>query len=259
MVESLTTSLALIELANSPEVMQEREFEMTAASLDVDQLLVMYEALRDTAPHRHDRNKKYFVGHSGIPPEVEGSPRHEEHLAIALCNQEADLPVRDSDGLRLLDYQVPFKAKQPDAAIGKADIVALTMSGRIAVVELKVRTDTSKGDNALRALLESLGYCAIVEANAHDIASEIMGRYGLQAVAGRPDLVVMGPEAYWSTWDDTALAAVYGLADRLARTFEMRIRFLDLGDVTPEMNADGERSRLIGRTSTTVKHDAEYR
>ena len=215
----------------------------------------MYEALRGTAPHRHARGKKYFVGHSGVPSTVGTSPRLEEHLAIALCNDSPALPLGDSDRLRLLDYQVPLKARRSDARIGKVDIVALTASGCVAVVELKVTTNKSKGDTPLRALLEALTYCAIVEANAQDFAFEIRERYGLPVTAGRPDLVVMGPAPYWSSWNDTALAAVYDLSDRLARAFDMQIRFLDLGDVTAAIGTDGRQPQLIGHVSTTVLHE----
>ncbi len=180
----------------------------------------------------------------------------EEHLAIALCNDSADLPIQDSDGLRLLDYQVPLKARQSDTGIGKVDILALTSSGRVAVVELKVTTSTSKGDTPLRALLEALTYCAIVEANSQDFCSEILGRYGVRATTGRPDLVVIGPDAYWSPWADTALAAVYDLSSRLARVFDMHVWFLNLGDLTVSIGIDGKRPRLIGRVSTTVLHEA---
>ncbi len=250
--------MALIDLAKSPGVMRKAEYETTASSLAADQVLSMYEALRDTAPHRHERDKKYFVGHSGIPSTKGTSTRQEEHLAIALCDEAASLFVQNSDGLRLLDYQVPLKARQSDSRVGKVDIVALTDSGRVAVVELKVSKGTSKGENPLRALLESLTYCAIVEANAQDISSEIMERYGIQALAGRPDLVVIAPQKYWSNWNNVPLTAVHDLSDRLARTFAMRVRFLDLGDVAVSMGRDGTPPTLTGRLSTTVKHDTQH-
>ncbi|MDK1017653.1 MAG: hypothetical protein QGD95_09220, partial [Actinomycetota bacterium] len=99
-------------------------------------------------------------------------------------------------------------------------------------------------------------YCAIVEANAQEFAFEIRERYGLHATDGRPDLVVMGPRPYWPNWNDTALAAVYDLSDRLARTFDMQVRYLDLDDVTAAIGIDGKRPQLIGRVSTTVLHEA---
>lgn len=256
MADQVAISTELIEFANSPAVKLVSKFETTASSIEVNQLHVMYEALRDTAPHRHARDKKYFVGHSGVPSATGASNRREEHLAIALCNDNAALPLGDSDALRLLDYQVPLKARQSDARIGKVDIVALTAAQRVAVVELKVTTNTSKGDTPLRALLEALTYCAIVEANADDFASEISDLYGLHATSGRPDLVVMGPDTYWSTWNDTALAAVLNLADRLAHILTMQIRFVSLGAVVAVIGVDGRRPRLVGKLQASVIHSS---
>ncbi|MDK1027193.1 MAG: hypothetical protein QGM46_10635 [Actinomycetota bacterium] len=256
MADEVAISMELIEFANSRDVRLVSKFAKTASSIDIDQLHAMYKALRDTAPHRHARDKKYFVGHSGVPSTVGTSTRSEEHLAIALCNDNAAISLGDSGGLRLLDYQVPLKARRADARIGKVDIVALATSGRVAVIELKMATPKSKGDTPLRALLEALAYCAIVEANAQEFAFEIRERYGLHATDGRPDLVVMGPRPYWPNWNDTALAAVYDLSDRLARTFDMQVRYLDLDDVTAAIGIDGKRPQLIGRVSTTVLHEA---
>jgi len=255
--DQVAISTELIAFANSRDVRLASKFGTTASSIDVDQLHVIYEALRDTAPRRHERNKMYFVGHSGVPSTIEASNRFEEHLAIALCNDHGALTLDGSDELRLLDYQVPLKARQSDAGIGKIDIVALTASRRVAVVELKVTTNTSRGDTPLRALLEALAYCAIVEANARDFAAEISGRYSLHAADGRPDLVVMGPDAYWSGWSDTALVAVYSLADRLAGAFGMRVSFLSLGAVSAVIGVDGQRPRLDGELRASVIHSSE--
>jgi hypothetical protein len=244
--DQLTTSMDLIELANSPRVKRLRDTQTTALSLDVDQVAAMYEALVDTAPHRHERKKDYFVGHSGVPSTVGPSTRLEEHLAIALCNDHATLPIHDSDGLRLLDYQVPLKARQSDVGIGKIDIVGFAAPGRVAVIELKVTTPTSRGDTPLRAFLEALAYCAIVEANAADFSAEIDARYGLRTVEGLLDLVVMGPNAYWSSWTGAGLNAVIALADRLTETLGIRSRFLNLGDVSVATGIDGSRPRVLG-------------
>lgn len=258
MADQLATPMSLIELANSPEISRSRDLTRTASSLDVDHLLAMYQALLAAAPRRHDRDKKYFVGHSGVPSTEGSSGRLEEHLAIALCNDSPDLTPPQSDGLRLLDYQVPLKAKQSDAGVGKVDILALTTSGHVAVLELKVKTATSKGDTPLRALLESLAYCAIIEANTQDISDEIKESFGVRSVTGRPTLVIAGPTSYWSSWTDTVLTGVYELADRIARTFEMEIWILDLGKITAKIGTGGQRPQLIGDVSTTVLHWAQH-
>ncbi len=254
MADEVAISKDLIDLANSPQVTRTRDFPVTAASLDTGQLLTMYEALRDTAPHRHSRDKEYFVGHTGVPSTKGTSTRVEEHLAIALCNDMAGLRLGPSDELGLLDYQVPLTARRSDNRIGKIDILGITASGRITVAELKVTTDSSKGDNPLRALLESLAYCAIVEANASDISGEIESRFFTDTETGRPSLVVMGPDSYWSRWGGAALDAVFDLADQLGGTFSMQIWFMNLGNVDVAMGGDGRRPALVGQVSTTVLH-----
>ena len=218
----------------------------------------MYKALRGTAPHRHERDKKYFVeGHTGVPSTKGATTRVEEHLAIALCNTMAGLPLEVSDELALLDYQVPLKATRADTGIGKIDILGVTASGRVAVAELKVTTSSSRGDNPLRALLESLVYCAIVESNASEFSNEIENRFFMDTARGRPDLVVMGPDRYWSAWTHPMLGPVFDLSDRLSRTLDMQIWFLSLGNIDVVPGSGGNRPKLIGKISTTVLHKSK--
>ena len=72
------------------------------------------------------------------------------------------------------------------------------MDGRLpCVIELKVAGESARGDTPLRALLEGLAYCAIVEANAADIASEVAEQHALSAsrptpVQGRAPLISTG-------------------------------------------------------------------
>jgi hypothetical protein len=156
----------------------------------------------------------------------------------------------------LLDYQVPLKARQGDARVGKVDIVAATASGSIAVTELKVTTSTSRGDTPLRALIESLVYCSIVEASSEDISAEIANRFGIHTTPGRPHLVVMGPTSYWSTWPTDAVAAIYALSDRIAEALNMRLWFVDLGDIDVQMGRDGTKPQLVGSLEPSVLHTA---
>ena len=247
MAEQVAIDTALIDVANSPSVKGSRQFAETAADIDVETIREMYLTLRDTAPQRHGRNRRYFVGHSGIPSTRGSTNRIEEHLAIALCNDQPVIEFAAANTLSLLDYQVPLKATQADAGIGKVDIVGLTDLNRLTVVELKVTTSTSRGDTPLRAVLESLAYCAIVDANGQDIASEVRERFGRCTAGGRPGLAVLGPHSYWTSWSDTQLAAVEGLSDRLARSLEIHIRFIDLGEVSVNTGSDGSPPQLVGK------------
>ena len=91
---------------------------------------------------------------------------------------------------------MPLKARQGDRGVGKVDLFA-AVDGRLpCVVELKVAGESARGDTPLRALLEGLAYCAIVEANAADIASEFAEQHVVSA--SRPTLVVMAPDNYWA-------------------------------------------------------------
>jgi len=255
--DEIAKSRALIDLATSPEVNRKTTLGEVAAAIDAADLAEMYEGLMGSAPHRHTRDKRYFVGHSGVPSTVGISNRKEEHLAIALCNSGDTITLGSTDTLTLLDYQVPLKARQTDSGIGKVDLVGATGSGSIAVIELKVATATSKGDTPLRALVESLAYCAIIEANAAEISAEVAERYGLDVASGRPCLVVMGPQRYWSAWPSDSLAAVYELSDRIAETLDMHIWFVDLGDVDVAMGSAGSSPQILGATTHTLLHQSE--
>lgn len=250
-------SRELIELATAQEVNRKTTFGEVAAAMDAVDLGEMYEELAASAPRRHSRNKRYFVGHNGVPSTVGKSNRKEEHLAIALCNGSDTITLGAANTLTLLDYQVPLKARQTDSGVGKVDLVGATGSGDIAVVELKVTTATSSGDTPLRALLEAFAYCAIIEANAHEISAEIAETYGLDVDSGRPCLVVMGPERYWSAWPSARLAAVYGLSDRLAETLGMHIWFVNLGNVDVATGSAGNKPQLLGTTSHDLLHSTE--
>jgi hypothetical protein len=254
--DKVPTSKALIDLAHSPVINRKKALGEVAASLDADQLLTMYEELVGSAPQRHSREKKHFVGHTGVPSTTGVSTRTEDHLAIALCDLDDTAQLSTTERLTLLDYQVPMKARQTDAGVGKVDIVAATASGRIAVVELKVTTNTSTGDTPLRALIESLVYYAIVEANASDMSAEIADTYGIHTAADRSHLVVVGPPSYWLTWPTEALTAISTLLDRSANALDMNLWFVDLGGINVEMGRDGTRPQILGTLTPLSLHTA---
>ena len=118
------------------------------------------------------------------------------------------------------------------------------------VIELKAARETTRGDTPLRALLEGLAYCAIVEANAADIASEVAEQHALSA--SRPALVVMAPDNYWAGYLDHPAAgrwlhAVRDLVSGLRDTLGLEAYLLALLDARFEMGLSGQPARLIGR------------
>ena len=160
-----------------------------------------YDQLRKAAPGRSARNKLYFVGHDGrLRAKDPGSPS-EEHLAIALWRLDVRWPRAGGGRVRLLDYQFPLQASNSEKRLGKVDLLGATDQGRLAVVELKVRrTDGSRGDTPLLALIQGLRYAAVVHANRRAIAAEAMDCFAINVPDEPPIMQVLAPEDWWRGW-----------------------------------------------------------
>ena len=244
----------LIDLHHNPAVNRIVEFAEVASTLasDVGMLAHCYENLVRVAPRRHDRGKRYVHGRTGVTSSGASSNRREEHLAVALYSASrggAAFALPDQRPLEIIDYQMPLKARQDDRDVGKVDLFAV-VDGRLpCVVELKVAGKMARGDTPLRALLEGLAYCAIVEANAADIASEVAEQHTLSA--SRPTLVVMAPDNYWAGYLDHPragrwLSAVRDLVSGLRDTLGLDAYLLALLDAHFEMGLSGQPARLTG-------------
>lgn len=216
-------------------------------------LVSAYHRVKESAPSRHARDKPYFVGHSGVTSSGEYSNRREEHLAVALWNatQEGTLMVMPGcDNLRFLDYQFPLKASRGDKGVGKVDLFGVIDGRQSCVIELKINpTGKGLGDTPLRAFLEALAYCAIVEANASDISDEALNNFDIKLSGSRPALIVMAPEAYWSGYDDHKKTGnwwseLQHLADRLAGSLGLTSHFIALHNSGFKMGLNGEKPRL---------------
>ena len=245
---------SLIDLHNDPAVNRTTEFAEVAATLasDVGTLARHYEDLVRTAPRSHNRRKRYLHGRTGVTGSGAWSNRYEEHLAVALYNASrggAAFTLPDRRPLEIIDYQMPLKARRDDRGIGKVDLFAVADGRLPCVVELKVASTTARGDTPLRALLEGLAYCAIVEANIAAIASEAADRYALSAC--RPTLVVMAPDDYWAGYVDCPPAgawysAVRSLISGLGDTLGLEVHLLALLDAGCDMGLEGTPARLTG-------------
>ena len=204
------------------------------------------------ASRRHVRGKRYLHGRTGVTGSGASSNRREEHLAVALYNASrggAAFALPDQRPLEFIDYQMPLKARQDDRGVGKVDLFAVVDRRLPCVVELKVAGESARGDTPLRALLEGLAYCAIVEANAGDIASEVADQHPLSA--SRPTLVVVAPGNYWAGYLDNPkagrwLSAVRDLVSGLRNTLGLDAYLLALLDATFEMGLNGQPARLTG-------------
>ena len=99
------------------------------------------------------------------------------------------------------------------------------------------------------ALLAGLAYCAIIEANAADIASEVTEQQPL--APSRPILIIMAPDDYWTGYLDhpkagTWFSSVRALAAGLRDTLALETYLLALLDARFEMGLGGQPARLVG-------------
>jgi hypothetical protein len=154
--------------------------------------------------------------------------------------------------LEILDYQTPLKARQSDKGVGKVDLFGLIDGCRSTVIELKVRPTTSGyGDTPLRAYLEALAYCAIVEANASEIASEASTRFNKSIDDRPPGLVVMAPEDYWAGYGEYRKSGQWwpilsNLAAEIDNLLGLETHFLVLQNATFRMGSKGQNPKLTG-------------
>lgn len=257
----------LIDRATSQDVNQVTGFAAATAGLDIAELCRWYRQEVESSPKRGSHGgKKYFVGHSGIQEKEHFGPgavvksgegRKEEHLATGLFNDygpsSQGLVQDDGSTLFILDYQLPLKAKSTDEKVGKVDLLAITSTERLAVVELKympVNGTISRADTPLRAFLEGLAYCAILEADIDCIHSEAVDRFD-QAIEKKPSgLVVLANNDYWKKFleykeAETWTKELTRLAAGVQESLDIPVAFLSL--VIPEepIRYEEQRPRFI--------------
>jgi hypothetical protein len=249
-----SNTLRLLELYKERQANQVSGFCDFARQLTLDELIESYQQLKNTAPRRHARNLKYFVGHNGVTSSGTHSNRREEHLAVALWNQcqaSGPLQLARMGELSLLDYQFPLKARQGDKGIGKVDLFGVAGNSEPCVIELKIHSaNQGMADTPLRAFLEALAYCAIVEANLTDIAQEAFDKFGYEFTQSRPTLVVMATEKYWSAYMNHQRTGDWWpvlrrLANSLEKSFGLESYFIALRDADFSMGLGGQKPKLL--------------
>jgi hypothetical protein len=198
--------LNLIDLFNEAEIKSVSKFCDVAKKLDITDICDGYAELRQVAPQRSERGKSYFgdTYRTGTTNNLKRSNRREEHCAIAMYNASRagkNFELPDGRNLELIDYQTPLKAQQSDYRVGKVDLFGVVEMTLPAVIELKVEGQNgTMADTPLRALMEGLAYCAIVEKNISAIAAETTSKFGLPLSAATPILMIMAPEKYWEQY-----------------------------------------------------------
>ena len=94
-------------------------------------------------------------------------------------------------------------AGSDSCCVGFAPTEKTRLSTAHAVVELKVRrTDGSRGDTPLLALIQDLRYAAVVHANHRAIAAEAMDCFVINVPDEPPIVQVLAPEDWWRGWCD---------------------------------------------------------
>jgi hypothetical protein len=228
------------------------------AALDTKALCAEYVALRANAPRRSSVGKAYFVGHSGVPSASGSSNRLEEHYELALINLRRRWPRADGGWFCLLDYQVPLKARQSDAGVGKIDLLGITDKGRLIILELKVVSQAGgRSDAPPSALLEGLRYSAMVQADFDALSREVESKYGTKLSDEAPIVMVIAPQTYWRAWLELKAAGEWGVAfDALAAAIStdtgVVIECVALEDVDVEYGLNGAAPRLSKVPSMSV-------
>jgi hypothetical protein len=253
MVGDLTSGLSLIELYGNSEVNSVSKFAGIAEILDPSGLVRKYKELNEVAPKRHDTGKEYFVGHDLFVGSSSNSNRKEEHLAGALfnnCREGKIFSLPEGEKLNIIDYQFPLKARQGDKGIGKVDLIGVIDEETPCVIELKVDQDSgTKPDTPLRALLEGLAYCAIIETNQKEIWQESQEKFGLRYKGPRPDLMVLAPDKYWNYYFENKSAgdwpiSVISLANKVSELLDIRIHFYSLTNSEFEWGGNAKPAKL---------------
>jgi hypothetical protein len=121
------------------------------------------------------------------------------------------------------------------------------------VIELEIHgIEKRKADTPLRALLEGLAYCAIVEANITDITDEARSTFDLQITPTRPDLIVMAPSDYWHSYLNKPCAGdwlpvIETMIAEIGQKLHLNIHLCSLLNADFEMGSSIKRPILVNQ------------
>lgn len=254
---------ALVELFRDPRANNISQFASFCASITEKKLAALFQAQVDSAPRR-SRRHAYFQAHDGRTTSGAATNREEDHLAIALWRTYRKVGFVLPNGLRIfpMDYQLPLKAAR-DAAnkrIGKVDLFCLDQAGRPWIAELKVRSPRfrSRPDTPLKALLQALAYCAVINADGRALAAELVAKGFLNLRDSldpfRPNLLVLAPCDYWDYFSEKSAAGewrteIAGLRRSIESTFGIAAHFVSIRDCRFSMRGNGEAPELVSTPS----------
>ena len=243
----------LLELAHSPAVKQAAGFRQAASELSGEKLAPLYEQERKNAPLRHAAGKKYFVA-PNLRLAAERRPeRDTDHLSIALWNHCREggaglaLPSDAGDAF-FLHTLLPLRSAQVDRGLGDADpnkgvdkihLLGVGPDDRLIVGMVKYAAPSASrggtGDTPLRALLEGLSNCAIVQANLAALKEEAAVVSERTISDAPPLLFLLGSPRYWELCRKREAQKGAGwikelerLAREIEETLEIPVNFLGL-------------------------------
>jgi len=229
-------------------------------ALSEDQLFLLFEQQRKTAPCR-GLHKQYFVGHNGKTTSGNATNRREEHLAIAVWQayRQTGFALPDGTWLFPVEYQLPLKShrNRANAGIGKTDLLCVQSEGDPWIVEMKAQPKCGGHvDTPLKALLEALTYCALLDADMTNLCRESNEKKGMllrTVLPLRPNLLILAPSEYWDSCDLAEdrhcwREGFQALCHRIERTLKIKARFVRMDDCKWEMPGCGV-PHLIGQPS----------
>lgn len=282
----------LVELAVDREVKKVTGFRKAAMELSGESLLELYEQQKESAPRRHEADKKYFGSHEGVLPSKPKTDK-DDHLALALynrCKDEGPLELPDGSPLDLIDYHVNLQQTKDDKAVGNINLLGVTEDDRLAVIVLKFvapqATRGTTGDTPLRGLIEGLAYSAILSANIDDVVADAKSELGRKISKEPPIVLILGNLRYWELCrkrDAQSGAAWIAEMERLARevgtSIGIEVRYLGIelagdpgwktADTRPELEGPPEvlaawepgagrpKTRARGRTAANEIVEAD--
>lgn len=245
----------LVVLAKSKRARNSRHFAETLRLLDVADLLDQYEEVRELAPKRGADNKEFFLVREDTPIDRKPSlGMREDLLEMAMVNDSASLDVGGVQ-IDVLMRQFPLFSSGSRKGLRGVDLVGHG-GDRFWIIELKVPATKGYGQTPLRALLECLIYCAVVEANVEAIRSGLRSRYGCHHDFVRPGMVVAAPTGYWRKWTPNSVTGEWWyeyarLLDGLGTALDTPLYAIDFGTVGYIVDTDG-RPRLTGHLESNA-------
>jgi hypothetical protein len=168
------------------------------------------------------------------------------------CQNGKEFLLPGKRKLKIINYQFPLKAKQDDNGIGKIDLFGVIDKETPCVIELKVDQERrGKSDTPLRALLEGLAYCAIVESNKKEIWQEAQSNKELKLnfKGARPHLIIMAPEQYWNYYFNKSVArdwpnALKTLVKGISQSLGIHIHFYSIENAEFEWGGNGKPAKM---------------